>query len=653
MEHSGVTSEPGLTGQSWLQARVAELEAEVTRLRLQLPQQNIFDQLILESQSHFRSILDALLIYVVVMTPDGAILKANQRSLALAGMSMDEVVGRSFVHQQWWIAGDEVDQSIQEAIGRAQQGASSRFDIPITTKAGKRLTLDFMVSPMFDKHGEIIRLVSCGIDISDRIRFEEALGESESRFRSTFENAAVGMAQLSLDGRWLAVNDKLCSILGYSKTELLALTLRQISHPEDRAAEMTLPERMLGAGTPSASVEKRYLRKDGSTVWANVTASPAMNSQGHADYLIAVIEDITARKRAETALRESESKFRALADNIAQLAWMADAFGWIYWFNQRCFDYTGSTPEQMQGWGWQAIHDPAELPTILKAWNVSIETGQPFEMVFPLRGADGVFRPFLSRAVPVCDGRGETSGWFGTHTDITDQKRVEDALRRSNHDLEQFAYAASHDLQEPVRTVATLTQLLERHTEYSLDDQSREWMSHIVVSAKRMGTLIADLLAYSRVTLDGSTCLEAVDLNEVLSSVISQLKIQMEESGARIDIERLPMVTGSRVQLGQVFQNLISNALRFSKNGMKPEVRIEVEKRGQEWLFSVADNGQGFDPAFADRVFGIFKRLHGTDVPGNGIGLAICKTVVARHGGRMWVKTAEGEGATFYLTLPV
>ena len=635
-----------------LRTRVAELEGELQRLKRQLSQQGLFEEALLQSQAHLRNILDSLFVFIVVLQPDGRVLKANRAPLDMAGLLLDDVAGRQYLDCAWWKEDAELTARLKNALERARQGQASRFDLNVVTKAGKSVTLDYMLTPMYDENGTLIRIICCAVDISDRNRFERALSESESRFRSTFENAAVGMAQLRTDGRWLAVNEKLCQIFGYSRQELLSLSFREISHPDDRSDEMTLPQRMLTGKLAPQSIEKRYIRKDGSIVWATVTASHPIRMDDGSGYLIAVVEDITARKRAETALRESEHKFRTLADGIPQLAWMADPSGWIYWYNQRWYDYTGTTQEQTLGWNWQSVHDPVELPNVLNRWHASLEKGTPFDMIFPLRAADGTFRTFLTRVEPVIGPEGQIAGWFGTNTDITEQKRVEEALRRSNSDLIQFAYVASHDLQEPLRTVTTLTQLLARHNEANFDERSKQWVDHIVRSSKRMGTLICDLLAYSRTALEEGLPTEQVDCNALLEDLLSELQTQIEEAEGSIHRERLPIVEANRVQLSQVFQNLISNALRFRNAGIPLEVHISAERLPQEWCFRVADNGQGFDPAYVDRVFGIFKRLHGNEVQGNGIGLAVCKTVVNRHGGRIWVETEEGKGASFFFTLP-
>ncbi|HKP00677.1 MAG TPA: ATP-binding protein [Nitrospiraceae bacterium] len=225
-------------------------------------------------------------------------------------------------------------------------------------------------------------------------------------------------------------------------------------------------------------------------------------------------------------------------------------------------------------------------------------------------------------------------------------------LARSNADLQQFAYVASHDLKEPLRMVASYTQLLARRYKGKLDSDADEFIRYAVDGANRMQLLINDLLTYSRVTVQDKV-FEEVDCNSVLEEVLSDLRVAVEESRAVVTRDPLPRVMADRVQLGQLFQNLIGNAIKFHGKEA-PQVYVSAERRPTEWLFSVRDNGVGLDPEYAERIFVIFQRLHNREeYPGTGIGLAICKKIVERHGGRIWVVSQTGQGATFHFTLPL
>jgi len=238
------------------------------------------------------------------------------------------------------------------------------------------------------------------------------------------------------------------------------------------------------------------------------------------------------------------------------------------------------------------------------------------------------------------------------NTELEERKIAQRELARSNAELEQFAYVASHDLQEPLRMVASFTQLLAKRYRTKLDADADEFIGFAVDGARRMQLLLNDLLAYSRVGTRGKL-FEPTDCNEVLQEALANLTAAIEESDAAVNAGPLPKVAGDEVQLLQLFQNLISNALKFHNPGQPPQIRISAQREGSNWVFTVRDNGIGIAPEHQDRIFLIFQRLHQRhEYPGTGIGLALCKKIVERHGGRLWVESAPGPGSTFYFTIP-
>jgi PAS domain S-box-containing protein len=248
---------------------------------------------------------------------------------------------------------------------------------------------------------------------------------------------------------------------------------------------------------------------------------------------------------------------------------------------------------------------------------------------------------------------------IGMGMDITERKRSEEHLRKtladlecSNKELEQFAYVASHDLQEPLRMVSSYTQLLERRYKAKLDNDAQEFIAYAVDGANRMQRLIKDLLSFSRIGTKGNS-FKPTDCNVVLGRARADLKMFIEENNALVTNYELPTVMADEMQLLEVFQNLISNGIKF-RNKELPRIHVSAKKNKNEWLFSVRDNGQGIDPQYHDRIFVIFQRLHAKEeYPGTGIGLAICKRIVERHGGRIWMESELGKGSTFYFTIPV
>jgi signal transduction histidine kinase len=225
-------------------------------------------------------------------------------------------------------------------------------------------------------------------------------------------------------------------------------------------------------------------------------------------------------------------------------------------------------------------------------------------------------------------------------------------LSRSNDELRQFAYAASHDLKEPLRTIASYAQLLGQRYSDRLDENGREFLTYVTEAVRRMDMLLSDLLTYSQHLGAVAATLQNVSAEAVIAGVLMNLHASIKDTGAKVTHDPLPEVSSDFAQLSQVFQNLVSNAIKYRRSGVTPEVHISAREETGDWLFSVRDNGSGIDAAYTEQVFGIFKRLHGREYPGTGMGLAICKKIVERHGGRIWVESTPGEGSTFFFTIP-
>jgi light-regulated signal transduction histidine kinase (bacteriophytochrome) len=302
---------------------------------------------------------------------------------------------------------------------------------------------------------------------------------------------------------------------------------------------------------------------------------------------------------------------------------------------------------------------PEDREQVMGVWLEAVRSQTVFETEHRIRRQDGGFHDVCVRGVPVRQSDGSVREWIGACTDITDRKRAELALVqktneliRSNSQLQQFAYVASHDLQEPLRAVATFTKMLGERYLGKLDADADEFIGFAVDGARRAQSLINDLLAFSRV--EARPVASAPSACEtVLENTLSDLRTAIEETGARVTHDPLPVVLANESQIGQLFRNLVGNALKF--HGAEPPcVHVSAEQMADTWRFSVRDNGIGIDPEYAEDIFVIFRRLNtAAEYPGTGIGLAIAKKIVERHRGRIWVESEPGKGATFYFTIPV
>ena len=472
-------------------------------------------------------------------------------------------------------------------------------------------------------------------DIQQRKRAEGALRESEARFRTIFEESPIGKALTGTDGRFITVNHSLSEMLGYSQAELTSTSSAAIIHPDDLDSSRETLRSLVTGERDTSRVEERYIHRDGRTVWADVSTFLLRDQDGRPLHFITHVQDITERKRAEEEIRRlarfpAENPYPVLRLNHD---------GIILYANQ------AST-------------------TVLQEWRCSIGDRAPDPWPDTIREvlADQSRRSFdlkcgdLTYSFSV--GPVPESRYVNLYaSDISDRKRAEDTLKqtlaeleRSNQELEQFAYVASHDLQEPLRMVSSYTQLLARRYQDRLDQDAKEFIDFAVDGATRMQRLIQDLLTYSRVTTRGIR-LVPTDAAAALRDALGNLQAVIQETGARVTHGELPTVLADATQLVQVFQNLVGNAIKFHGDAA-PRVHVAATPKDDEWVFTVADNGIGIDPQYFDRIFVIFQRLHpGHRYPGTGIGLALCSRIVQRHGGRLWVESAPGRGSTFYFTL--
>lgn len=391
--------------------------------------------------------------------------------------------------------------------------------------------------------------------------------------------------------------------------------------------------------------------------------------------------ELGERLRAERSLRDSEALYHSLVDTLPISILRKDLQGRVTYGNRGYAEKMGRPLSELMGKTDFELFPRELAEKYLRDDQKVIDSGKIFEDVEEHRAADGTRSYVHVLKAPVRDAGGKVVGTQVIFWDVTARKLAEEALERtaadlarSNKELEQFAYVASHDLQEPLRMVTSYTQLIGRRYADQLDHDAKEFMQFAVNGALRMQRLIQDLLAYSRVGTRGKP-FERTNCNEVLGVVKENLRLAIEESGAVIEADPLPDVRADAVQLTQLLQNLLGNALKF-RGTQPPHIRIRCERRpatacpvdagarpadtvveempADEWVISVQDNGMGIEPQYFEKIFVIFQRLHPHDqYPGTGIGLAICKKIVERHGGRIWVESVPGQGSTFFFTLPI
>ncbi|WP_245337758.1 sensor histidine kinase [Methylobacterium radiotolerans] len=367
----------------------------------------------------------------------------------------------------------------------------------------------------------------------------------------------------------------------------------------------------------------------------------------------------TKESWVERAANLTADDFRALADALPQMAWVAEPNGDIIWYNRRWYDYTGTTIEQMRGWGWRDVHHPDHVERVVGRISEAFRTGEPWKDTFPLRGADGEYRWFLSLAQPHRGSDGRILRWFGTNTDITERKGLERRLarhaidlRRSNEELEQFAYVASHDLKAPLRGIENLVGWIEEDLEGSLTGDVQTNMELLKSRVRRLDSLLDDLLAYSRAGRADAT-MDTVDTR----ALVGELAVLVSPpEGFTISADAsLPTIHAPRAPLTQALQNLIGNAIKHHDRPAQGHIRVEAKPSGGAVEFVVTDDGPGIPEQFRERVFGMFQTLKPRDeVEGSGMGLAIVRKLVDRQGGKVWLADgSDGRGLTVHFTWPL
>ena len=559
------------------------------------------------------------------------------------------------------LTGETVENPARQAI-RERQIVAMAQNTNLLSRSGTSIPVDDSAAPIYDSANNLTGSVMVFRDVTPRRTAEQAL----RRWEHVFQHAGFGMAVVTTGGQPVLeqVNPTFAAMHGYSPKELTGQPYSIIVASEVWPAKAKL----LASSSPNdhSFTETIHVRRDGSRFPAMVDFTAVRGADRNIIYRTEYCSDISERKSAEMELQRSEERYRVTADSLPHLIWTSKPDGTTEYLNNRWHEETGFTLEQTGDQGWTYFFDPQDRETCLENWKQSLGSGETFqaEARFKTARAD-THRWYTCRAVPVRDSDGRILRWFGSCTDIHEQKLASEALRaskeelqlanaalkRSNIDLEQFAYAASHDLQEPLRMVAIYSQLLREEIGGKLDPQANSYLTFATDGALRMEALLKDLLAYSRAASPEEPSRGDVDSGDALNKALENLTALVQETGAEITRASLPRVRIPEVHLVQVFQNLIGNALKYRKPGEKPEIHVDAKPQDGTWVFSIRDNGIGIAAEYHSQIFRIFGRLHGQEVPGTGIGLALCKKLVERSGGTIWVESAPGAGSTFFFAV--
>lgn len=534
------------------------------------------------------------------------------------------------------------------------------FEELVEFEDGKRYHLFGNVTPLLDEAGRPAGAVAAFIDITQRAMIEQALQESEQRYRALFDSMSEGLSiheiifdppGHAVDYRIVEVNPAFETITQLSRQQVIGKTIRAI-FPDIDADWI--------ARNAAVAATGEYFRLEGLDQRTNKYIETLLYRIGE-NRVAALTVDASERWRSQEALRQSEARLRRLVDaNIIGIMYTG-LDGRITVANDAFLDMVGYTRQELEAGqvNWIKMTPPEYQDLDEHAIHEAHERGActPYEKVYLRK--DGIPVPILLGFAYFAE---DEAPFVCFVLDLTPQKRAEAAvkeyasqLEHSNRELQNFAFVASHDLQEPLRKIQAFGERLNVNLNDRLDDQSRDYLERMLNASVRMRTMINDLLSLSRVTTQGRP-FERVDLNRLVGEVLSDLEMRIERSGGQVAVDDLPVIDADPTQMQQLFQNLIGNALKFHKPGVPPRVKVykQFSSDIRQVIICVEDNGVGFEEQYAERIFQPFQRLHGMgEYEGSGMGLAICRRIVERHSGTITASSTPGEGAVFQISLPV
>ena len=608
------------------------------------------------ANAYNRSLIEVSLDPLVTIGPDGKITDVNKATESVTGYSRKELIGTDF--SNYFTEPEKAKEGYKQVF---REGLVRDYALEIRHRNGHITPVLYNASVYRDEDGEIIGIFAAARDITELKRTERALKESLNFQETLLDAVPVPIFYKNTEGKYIGCNALFANeVVGLPKEEIIGKTYSELTNnaPENLIKEYdNIDLQVCQDGKKHRTeLKNRYLTKSLGKEFV-VTKVPFFNIQGQIDGLIGALFDITEHKKAEKAMKLANEYNRSLIEASVDPLVTIGPDGKITDVNNSTESVTGYSRRELIGTDFSDYFTDPEKAR--EGYQEVFRRGSVLNYALEIQNMNGHITPVLYNASIYRDESGKVIGVFAAARDITERKKAEEMLKqkleelaRSNAELEQFAYVASHDLQEPLRMVVSYLQLLQRKYQGKLDSKADKYIYFAVDGASRMQVLINDLLEFSRVTTKANE-FEPTNCKSIMDQVLSDLEIFIRENRASISYGPLPVVMADPVQFAQVFQNLISNAIKF-RSEEAPQIKISAEKRADHWLFSVKDNGIGIDPKYSDRIFEVFKRLHKREeYPGTGIGLSICKKIIERHEGQIWVESEAGKGSTFCFTLPI
>ena len=503
------------------------------------------------------------------------------------------------------------------------------------------------------------------------LRTAAALAETEARYRLAADAAELGTWTWDVATDSATFDARVRGLFAFpgedpqSRADILLTRV----HPDDRAdVAAALAEAANPAGDGRYDAEFRVVRPDGTERWARAAGLMRFDGAGgerRPAHLVGTVLDVTERRRAEAAVVESERQLRTMVDALPALAWTARADGYIDWYNAGWYAYTGTTPGEMAGWGWQRVHDPAVLPAVLERWAASIASGAPFEMTFPLRGADRRFRAFLTRVAPVRDAAGRVIRWVGTNTDVEAERAARAEAEAANRAKSEFLSTMSHELRTPLNAIGGYAELLAMGIRGPVTEAQQEDLGRLLRANRHLMGLVTDVLNFTRLdagqveyaVADVSIAAIVADVEALVAPQFAAKGLRFDHDACGADTPETPhAVRGDAEKVRQILLNLLTNALKFTAAGGQVALACETDRGAGVVRMTIADTGRGIPPHQLERVFEPFVQVDRHRTPerqqGVGLGLAISRDLARGMGGDLTAASVLDVGSTFTLTLP-
>ncbi|MEP7142084.1 MAG: PAS domain S-box protein [Ferruginibacter sp.] len=618
------------------------------------------EKLLIEREAKYRSFFENNIDGVLLSRPDGAIEEANPAACEIFKATEKEICeySRSGLLR---IA----DPSLLSLLEERDHTGKVKGEGIFMRRDGTTFSAEIASSKFKDTNGEE-RTSTIVRDITDRKKAEAAMVMNERQLDLIYNTVTDSIFMLNIEAgdryKFVSVNLSFLKATGLKKEQVIGKYIAElIPSPSLELALAKYKEALTEKKTISWEEQTRYPTGIKTGI---VSINPVLEDNGNCIRIIGSVHDISEERKAEQSIAESEQRYRQIVETAQEGIWMIDEDNNTTFINKKMCEIIEYAPEEIMGKRIHIFMDgDANKNAAQQIERRKQGISETHDSTFITKSGKAVSTSVSTN--PVFDEAGIYKGALAMVTDITKRKHNEELLQKSeanldqknkelerkNKELEQFAYVASHDLQEPLRTTCSFVQLLKEQYEGKLDKKADKYLHFIVDSSDRMKILINDLLEYSRI---GSTHkMERVNCNKILQDVIADLYKAISDSAAEIISEELPIVNGYPTEIKQLFQNLVINAIKFSKLNVIPLIKISVKRSGGYWHFTIADNGIGIEQQHSERIFIIFQRLHTrSEYPGSGIGLSHCKKIVELHHGKIWVDSIPGEGSVFHFTIP-